>query len=706
MKSNVFLKCLVILVLAICQPGFMEAQMMHIPHVPDLQQPILPWWGNLPENACAPVSAANICVYWDDIIHHSNAVGLNSGLIVDSIPSYLYFFMGTEGIGDPTRANPAWFGVTPGTITMDIDTGFEEYVRWDPGWPFYVPKPFQMKANKKGFNWIIQREEVMGFHHHMMEIDMRRPDIVVFKYWNPQNTGITLPSEMGGDSIHYFLWDTAVTSTGFPNPHEDYYFDEKINSAGHAVTGVGYLFGWDPDDAGPLPMTDWIICHDNWPTTPKNVAIPWVDSIWIATFSADPGVDSVVPKITCMDTTVYLDETGQFYLDTSYIVKSAWDNNGVEQLFLDEYYVQCHNTTMPKTLTATAMDMFGNMAQCQSSVTVIDTIRPIPRCMDTAIYLDANGSALIDSTYIENGSTDNCAVSAIVLSQFSFNCSDLGDYLVEVTVIDVNGNKGVCQSRVTVLDTIPPAAICKDTTLYLDATGMVNFDSSHADAGSTDNCGIFSISPAITLYTCTDIGTINNTITVNDAAGNYRTCEAEITILDTISPQITCTDTIVYLDSMGIFTIDTSYVLLNSNDNCILSHSVLSRDLFDSTDLESPQSVTVTTSDGSGNEMECQVLVTVLDTIPSGNIYIEPIQGNFEFRIWPNPANGWVQIESTARNDKIVLYLYGIRGELYLQKQIYNGRGELNLGEFEKGIYILKISEKGGREYQNRIVIK
>ena len=83
-----------VLMISGCLLWDLRAQPMHIPHVPDLQQPIVAWWGNVPENACAPVSAANICIYWDSIIHHSNAEGLNPVVpFLEYIPSYLYWFM-------------------------------------------------------------------------------------------------------------------------------------------------------------------------------------------------------------------------------------------------------------------------------------------------------------------------------------------------------------------------------------------------------------------------------------------------------------------------------------------------------------------------------------------------------------------------------------------------------------------------------------
>ena len=76
---------------------------------------------------------------------------------------------------------------------------------------------------------------------------------------------------------------------------------------GHAVTGVGYVEIWDPDGPGPLPLDNYAIVHDNWPTTAKNVAIPWhywdpngvLQQTWNATISV------VVPSHQVRD--VYVD---------------------------------------------------------------------------------------------------------------------------------------------------------------------------------------------------------------------------------------------------------------------------------------------------------------------------------------------------------------------------------------------------------------
>ena len=45
------MRLILMLIASMCLLGNLSAQVMIIPGVPDLQQPIDPWWGNLPDNA-------------------------------------------------------------------------------------------------------------------------------------------------------------------------------------------------------------------------------------------------------------------------------------------------------------------------------------------------------------------------------------------------------------------------------------------------------------------------------------------------------------------------------------------------------------------------------------------------------------------------------------------------------------------------------
>jgi len=96
------------------------------------------------------------------------------------------------------------------------------------------------------------------------------------------------------DGYSYYLWGAKVDqSQGAEDPVENWSISEEL---GHAVTAVGYKQGYDPDGEGPgktMPLTDWVIVHDNWSTTDCDVAIPFAhqngnQAVWMANVTVDP----------------------------------------------------------------------------------------------------------------------------------------------------------------------------------------------------------------------------------------------------------------------------------------------------------------------------------------------------------------------------------------------------------------------------------
>ena len=96
----------------------------------------------------------------------------------------------------------------------------------------------------------------------------------------PIDRDIAVTDPETGETVDVFDWGTPVSYS--TDPIE--YWDEGI---GHAVTGVGYVFSWAPDGSGPLPTNYYVVVHDNWASTPTNVAIPWLN--WKCLFAVDPG---------------------------------------------------------------------------------------------------------------------------------------------------------------------------------------------------------------------------------------------------------------------------------------------------------------------------------------------------------------------------------------------------------------------------------
>ncbi len=102
------------------------------------------------------------------------------------------------------------------------------------------------------------------------------------------------------------------------------------------------------------------------------------------------------------------------------------------------------------------VDSSGCWVESDTIIDISDSDPPVAQCLDITLYLDATGQAVIDSSDLDNGSSDGCGISTITLSKDTFTCVDVGSNSVVLTVTDNNGNSSLCTSIVTVLDTISP----------------------------------------------------------------------------------------------------------------------------------------------------------------------------------------------------------------------------------------------------------
>jgi hypothetical protein len=226
-------------------------------------------------NFCAPIAMANILEYWDDVANHVNAQNVTAGLIPETVAEYLGWFMDTNNNGSPDRGN----GVDghAGTYNQDVGPGTMDFVRWDANHPPTPPipvtaPPYARPAAKLGYNWIVGSycgtNATIFLDSYKHDIDLGLPMVVVFDFWNPIfKMNVTDPET--GETISVHDWGDPVYYSTDPIESWDPY-----NDLGHAVTAVGYILAWDPDGAGPISSADWAIVHDNWASTPENVAIP------------------------------------------------------------------------------------------------------------------------------------------------------------------------------------------------------------------------------------------------------------------------------------------------------------------------------------------------------------------------------------------------------------------------------------------------
>ncbi|MDC1379624.1 FG-GAP-like repeat-containing protein [Algibacter sp.] len=351
-------------------------------------------------------------------------------------------------------------------------------------------------------------------------------------------------------------------------------------------------------------------------------------------------VNIAVPYVSTKNIVLELDIDGKASIGLLDIIDIS-NSCGIAYATLDRSNFDCTNTG-ENTVILTFTDSNGNTNSTTAIVTVVylDLVKPIVLAQAITVQLDPTGNARITPTRIDNGSTDNCGIEAMVLDISSFDCSNVGANTVTLTVTDVNGNFDSKTAIVTVEDTIKPIVLTQDITVQLNATGNATITNEMVDNGSTDNCGIATTVLDISSFDCSNIGANTVTLTVTDVHGNEATAMAVVRVEDSIVPIITAQAISVVLTELGTVSIAYEDVLSSGTDNCGSISYTLSQNTFSATDaINSPVTIQLTGTDPSGNATSVAVEVTVIDPFPvvitqditayldaSGNISITPDQ--------------------------------------------------------------------------------
>uniref|UniRef100_UPI0030DD93C1 gliding motility-associated C-terminal domain-containing protein n=1 Tax=uncultured Winogradskyella sp. TaxID=395353 RepID=UPI0030DD93C1 len=163
-------------------------------------------------------------------------------------------------------------------------------------------------------------------------------------------------------------------------------------------------------------------------------------------------VDNVMPIVNTQDITVNLDTSGQVIIDFSDVNNNSTDNCAIATLTVSPSIFTC-NELGANTVVLTVTDVNGNSATAIATVTVIDNLQPIAVAQDVTVSLDEFGEAFIDVDMIENGSTDNCGIDTLMISETMFTCDNVGLNTVTLTITDNSGNVGTTTATVTVVNT-------------------------------------------------------------------------------------------------------------------------------------------------------------------------------------------------------------------------------------------------------------
>jgi len=393
----------------------------------------------------------------------------------------------------------------------------------------------------------------------------------------------------------------------------------ELDALGNASINTADLDNGSSDNCGVMTMTASQTEFDCTDVGANTVILTVEDSNGNTSTCASvvTVADNTAPLVVCQDIILELDVNGIAILSPSAIDAGSSDNcSGLELSIPFEDEVFTSEDLGVNTVTLTATDDSGNSSTCSTTVTIEDTILPTAMCQDIIVILDSSGNAEITADDLDDESTDNGIISSISASQTTFNCTDIGVVSVTLTVTDTAGNSSTCVSSVTVEETSVPDAICQDLTLQLDAQGNASINASEINNGSSDNCGVITMSASQTEFDCSDLGSNSIVLTVEDANGNTSTCASSVTVEDNIAPIIVCQDIIIDLDAEGIAILSPDAIDGGSSDNCSgIELSIPFEDeVFNSADL-GVNVVTLTATDSSGNTSTCNTTVTVEDNI-------------------------------------------------------------------------------------------
>ncbi len=216
----------------------------------------------------------------------------------------------------------------------------------------------------------------------------------------------------------------------------------------------------------------------------------------------------------------------------------------------------------------------------------------------------------------------------------------VGQTIIYYTWADGAGNKTVDSIVVNVLENVPPIAKCKPgvITLPLDANGNAALTVSQVDNGSTDNCGLDTLTIDLTSFNCSHLPGIHTvTLTAEDFAGNTATCTATVDVVDNIAPSVLCPGNKTATTNTGCTAVGVSGIGMSPGvaplspgqflDNC--PGATVSWQLSGATTATGSGSVpltqafnlgattvTYTVTDASGNVAVCNFTITVTDNTP------------------------------------------------------------------------------------------
>ena len=307
--------------------------------------------------------------------------------------------------------------------------------------------------------------------------------------------------------------------------------------------------------------------------------------------------DATPPTALCQSINAYLDASGMATITAAQVDMGSSDNCTSITMGVSPSSFTCADLG-PQTTTLTVTDGIGNSSTCAASITVIDTIVPIP---NSATLPDFNGTCQVDTIAIMPLASDNCAGTMITITNDAvYPISTIGTTVVTWTYDDGNGNTTTQPQNVVITDSDAPLADLATLPDYFDTC-----EATLTAPTATDNCAGSITATTTTVFPVTAQGVTTVTWIYDDGNGNTSTQDQLITLTDALAP---VPDAAVLLDATGVC--EVTPTAPTATDNCAGSVIGTTTATFPITALGST-TITWTYDDGNGNVITQDQIVVV-----------------------------------------------------------------------------------------------
>jgi gliding motility-associated-like protein len=224
--------------------------------------------------------------------------------------------------------------------------------------------------------------------------------------------------------------------------------------------------------------------------------------------------DVTAPTASCNPTTtIQLDPTtNQATLTPAMVDNGSLDNCTIISYGISQSTFDCTDAVNnPHFIRLYIIDQSGNQDSCTTQLFVEDTISPVAICQNDTLYY-AGVPIVLASNSLDGGSADNCGTLSFALSQDTFDCPDIGNNTVTMTVTDGSGNSSSCTASVLLLDTTA-AANAGTTQVLCNNTSSTNLAALPVPNNRT---GTWTTNSGATIASPNDPNTLVSNLAVGD----------------------------------------------------------------------------------------------------------------------------------------------------------------------------------------------